>query len=146
MSLVKKSKKYFKVIFGRLTYLLYNSFKRCRGKMSKKNNSGALFVGIVVGGLVGTVTGLLLAPRTGRETRRILKKSADALPELVEDLATSLQLQTDNLSESAQRNWQGTLDRLKEAIAAGVEASQMEMVETPEKREITTNAKTVDKY
>jgi gas vesicle protein len=114
--------------------------------MSKKNNTGALFVGIVVGGLVGTVTGLLLAPRTGRETRRILKKSADALPELVEDLATSLQLQTDNLSESAQRNWQGTLDRLRDAIAAGVEASQMEVVETPDKREITTNAKAVDKY
>jgi gas vesicle protein len=146
MPLVKKSKKYFKAIFGRLTYLLYNSSKRCRGKMSKNNNGGALFVGIVVGGLVGAVTGLLLAPRTGRETRRILKKSADALPELVEDLATSLQLQTDNLSESAQRNWQGTLDRLRDAIAAGVEASQMEMVETPEKREITTNAKAVDKY
>jgi len=95
--------------------------------MSKNNNGGALFVGIVVGGLVGAVTGLLLAPRTGRETRRILKKSADALPELVEDLATSLQLQTDNLSESAQRNWQETLNRLQVAIAAGVEASQPEL-------------------
>jgi len=103
-----------------------------------------LFVGIFIGSLVGTVTGLLLAPRSGRETRRILKKSADALPELVEDLATTLQLQTDNLSESAQRNWQGTLERLREAIAAGVEASQIEMVKTPETPEIGSNSKTVD--
>jgi gas vesicle protein len=109
--------------------------------MSKKNAGGSLFVGILIGSLVGTVTGLLLAPRSGRETRRILKKSADALPELVEDLATTLQLQTDNLSESAQRNWQGTLDRLREAIAAGVEASQIEMVET---HEISSNSKAVD--
>lgn len=114
--------------------------------MSDKNTGGSLFVGIIVGGLVGTITGLLLAPRSGRETRRILKKSADALPELAEDLATTLQLQTDNLSESAQRNWQGTLERLKEAIAAGVEASQPEKVESPEIRELKSNGKVIDNY
>ncbi len=114
--------------------------------MSDKNTGGSLFVGIIVGGLVGTITGLLLAPRSGRETRRILKKSADALPELAEDLATTLQLQTDNLSESAQRNWQGTLERLKEAIAAGVEASQLEKVESPEIRELKSNGKVIDNY
>ena len=114
--------------------------------MSKNNTGGALLVGIMVGGLVGTVTGLLLAPRSGQETRRILKKSADALPELAEDLATTLQLQTDNLSESAQRNWQGTLDRLKEAIAAGVEASQTEVTEMASSRGIKSNGKVVDNY
>ncbi|MFM7578741.1 MAG: YtxH domain-containing protein, partial [Microcystaceae cyanobacterium] len=56
--------------------------------MAKNNNGTALFIGAFVGGLVGTVTGLLMAPRSGRETRQILKKSTDALPELVEDLAT----------------------------------------------------------
>lgn len=68
--------------------------------------------------------GLLLAPRSGRETRQFLKKSADALPELAEDLSTTVQLQADRLSETALRNWDGTLVRLKQAIAAGVEASQ----------------------
>lgn len=114
--------------------------------MSKNNTGGALFVGLVVGGLVGTVTGLLLAPRSGRETRKIIRKSADALPELVEDLATTVQLQTDHLSESAQRNWQGTLERLREAIAAGVEASQIEVVEVTPTREGTANNNAVDKF
>ena len=72
------------------------------------------------------VTGLLMAPRTGKETRQILKKSADALPELAEDLSTSVQLQADRLSETAIRNWDETLIRLKEAIAAGLEATQRE--------------------
>lgn len=88
------------------------------------NRSGSFIGGLLLGTAIGAVTGLLLAPRTGRETRQLLKKSADALPELAEDLSTSVQLQADRLSESALRSWDGTLARLKEAIAAGLEASQ----------------------
>lgn len=90
------------------------------------NRSGAFVGGFLLGAAVGAVTGLLIAPRPGRETRQLLKKSADALPELAEDLSTSVQLQADRLSESALRNWDGTLTRLREAIAAGREASYRE--------------------
>ena len=103
--------------------------------MSEKSNGGTFVAGIVVGGLIGTAIGLLLAPRSGRETRRILKKSADALPELAEDLSTSIHLHADRLSESALHNWNGTLVRLKDAIAAGVEASQMAAEQLPENSE-----------
>jgi len=64
-----------------------------------KNNTGALIGGLLAGSALGTVVGLLIAPRTGRETRQILKKSAQALPELAEDLSSSVQLQADRLSE-----------------------------------------------
>ncbi len=90
------------------------------------NRSGTFVGGFLLGALVGTVTGLLLAPRTGRETRQLLRKSADALPELAEDLSSTIQLQADRLSESAQRSWDGTLSRLKDAIAAGIEATRDE--------------------
>jgi gas vesicle protein len=46
------------------------------------NRSGLFFGGLMLGSAIGTLTGLLLAPRTGRETRQLLKKSASALPEL----------------------------------------------------------------
>jgi gas vesicle protein len=92
--------------------------------MSKQNQTGALIGGLMIGSAIGTVFGLLIAPRTGKETRRVLKKSADALPELAEDLTTSIQMQADRLSESTLQNWEETLVRLREAIAAGVEASQ----------------------
>lgn len=95
-----------------------------------RSGSSGLFVGgFVLGAAIGAVTGLLLAPRSGRETRQFLKKSADALPELAEDLSTSVQLQADRLSETALKNWDGTLARLKEAIAAGLEASEQERQE-----------------
>lgn len=98
--------------------------------MSKK--TGVFLAGMLIGVATGAVTGLLLAPRSGRKTRQMLKKSAEALPELVEDLSANLQYQADKLSESANINaltkniaWEGTLNRLKIAIIAGIEASQM---------------------
>ncbi|AVH69418.1 YtxH domain-containing protein [Nostoc sp. 'Lobaria pulmonaria (5183) cyanobiont'] len=90
------------------------------------NRSGVFFGGLMLGATIGALTGLLVAPRTGRETRKILKKSANAIPELAEDLSMSMQIQADRLSASALRNWDDTLDRLREAIAAGVDASQRE--------------------
>jgi gas vesicle protein len=94
-------------------------------KMSN-NRSGVFIGGMMLGATIGALTGLLVAPRTGRETRKLLKKSADALPELAEDLSTSVQIQADRLSANALRNWDETLDRLREAIADGIIASQRE--------------------
>ncbi|MFM2312864.1 MAG: hypothetical protein RLZZ04_2140 [Cyanobacteriota bacterium] len=92
--------------------------------MSKNNSLGVFLGGLMIGSAVGTAVGLLIAPRTGRETRKVIKKSADALPELAEDLTTSIQLQADRLSGSTLENWQDTLARLKLAIATGIETSR----------------------
>jgi gas vesicle protein len=86
--------------------------------------SGAFLVGVIFGAAAGAVAGLLAAPRTGVETRKILKKTAEALPDLAEDLSSTVQLQADRLSEKAIKNWDGTLVRLKDAISAGVEATR----------------------
>uniref|UniRef100_A0ACD5GNP5 YtxH domain-containing protein n=1 Tax=Desertifilum tharense IPPAS B-1220 TaxID=1781255 RepID=A0ACD5GNP5_9CYAN len=91
-----------------------------------KNRSGQFISGLLLGGVIGTVTGLLIAPRTGRQTRQLLKKSVEALPELAEDLSTSVQLQADRFSESTRSNWDETLEKLRQAIAAGVEAGSRE--------------------
>lgn len=93
---------------------------------NRSGGTGVFVGGLLVGAVVGAVSGLLMAPRSGRETRQFLKKSADALPELAEDLSTSVQLQADRLSETALRNWDKTLARLQDAISAGLEASQRE--------------------
>ncbi len=102
--------------------------------MSKQSRVGAFVTGMMLGSALGTIVGLLIAPRSGRETRQVLKKSVDALPELAEDLSTSLQFQADRFSESALRNWDETLVRLKEAIAAGIEASELEAKQIKQSR------------
>jgi gas vesicle protein len=93
---------------------------------NRSGGTGAFIGGLLLGAAVGAIAGLLVAPKTGKETRRLLRKSAGALPELAEDLSSSVQLQADRLSESALRNWEGTLSRLKEAIAVGVEAGMID--------------------
>lgn len=90
------------------------------------NKSDGLLGGMIIGAAIGAIAGVLAAPRAGRETRRILKKSADALPELAEDLATSIQFQADRLSDTSLQNWDQTLARLREAIVAGRAAGRME--------------------
>ncbi len=86
--------------------------------------SGGFLVGMVLGAAAGAITGLLVAPRTGPETRRILRKSADALPDLAEDLSGTVAIQADRISEGAVKNWDSTLVRLKDAINAGIEATR----------------------
>lgn len=91
-----------------------------------ETKSDGLLGGIIIGAALGAIAGILAAPRPGRDTRRILKKSADALPELAEDLATSIQFQADRLSETSLSKWDTTLGRLREAVVAGQAASRRE--------------------
>ncbi len=90
--------------------------------MSNRQSSGFLG-GLLLGTAIGTVVGILTAPKSGRETRLLVKKSAEALPEIVEDLSTSLQMQADRLSITAFKQWDETLDRLRDAVRAGAEAA-----------------------
>jgi gas vesicle protein len=80
--------------------------------------------GVLIGAAIGTVAGLLAAPRRGRDTRRLLSKTASAVPQIAEDVSTSVKFQTDRLSAAANDRWHETIDRLGNAIAAGIVASQ----------------------
>ncbi len=57
----------------------------------QQGGGGAFWGGLLLGGAIGTVVGLLIAPRSGKETRQLLRKSADALPELLEDITASFE-------------------------------------------------------
>lgn len=95
--------------------------------MSKPIRANTFVSGIAIGSAVGALCGLLIAPRTGKETRKLLKKSAAALPELTEDLTSTIQMQANRLGESTTRNWQTSISKLRLAIAAGIAASQQEI-------------------
>lgn len=94
-------------------------------KMSK-NRSEQFIGGLLLGTVIGGVTGILMAPRSGRQTRQLLKKSAQALPELAEDISTNVQIQADRLSDATLRNLEETLERLQQAIAVAIEAGARE--------------------
>jgi gas vesicle protein len=87
-------------------------------------NRGTFFGGVVVGAAIGTIAGLLAAPRKGRDSRKILSKTVAAVPQMAEDISSSIQLQADRLGSAAGDRWHDTLDRLATAISAGIVASQ----------------------
>ncbi len=88
------------------------------------NGAGKFFGGLIIGTAIGTAVGILFAPRSGRETRQELKKSARNLPKVAEDLGANVQYQADRLAGQAQRTVEETMVRLQEAIAVGQEASR----------------------
>jgi gas vesicle protein len=87
-------------------------------------NRGTFIGGISIGLAIGAITGLLVAPRKGRDTRKIVNKTVAAVPQMAEDISSSVLLQADRLSIAAIDRWHGTLDRLGTAISAGIVASQ----------------------
>jgi gas vesicle protein len=103
---------------------LYDGLDDCYQEINimAGKRTGAFIGGLLLGTAIGTAIGLLVAPRSGRETRRFLRKSAEALPEVAEDVSTNLQYQTERLLDSAQKSLDETLLRLQEAIATGKEA------------------------
>lgn len=106
--------------------------------MSKKQ-SGVFIGGLMIGAAIGGVTALLTAPRTGRETRKIVQKSADAIPQLAEDISTTVQIQTYRLSTQTVRTWNQTIHRLREAIAVGIYVAQQERQTLTKKNSIDIN-------
>ncbi|PZD71503.1 hypothetical protein C1752_06123 [Acaryochloris thomasi RCC1774] len=107
-----------------MTLNFKTAFKLWNSIQMSNNHSGVFLGGVLVGTAVGTVTSLLLAPKSGRENRYLLKETMDALPDLADDLSANLQLHAGRLSTSAVKRWDETLERLGEAIEAGVEATQ----------------------
>jgi gas vesicle protein len=87
-------------------------------------NRGSFLGGMLIGTAIGVVAGLLVAPRKGRDTRKLLNKTVTAVPQMAEDISSSVQLQADKLSTAAGDRWHDTLDRLSTAISAGIVASQ----------------------
>ncbi len=88
------------------------------------NGAGKFFGGVIVGTVIGAAVGILFAPRSGKETRQVLKRSAKELPKLAEEVSANVQYQADRLTVQAQRTIDEALIRLQEAIATGQEASR----------------------
>jgi gas vesicle protein len=88
------------------------------------NGAGKFLAGFLVGSAVGALVGLSVTPRSRKQAKRLLRKSAEVLPEIAEGLTANVQYQSDRLTESAQKTMSEAMERLREAIAIGQEASQ----------------------
>lgn len=95
--------------------------------------SGAFLGGVLLGGAIGAIAGMWIDPRTTRRVRRVVRETVDQLPEFAQHVGdTTLQIsdrlrrRVTNLSYTLQDDWQETSDRLRDAAAAGWDASRRE--------------------
>ena len=86
--------------------------------MSDDRGGGSFFSFFLMGGIVGAIVGLLLAPRKGQETRAELSQKSEILKEQVEDMAFHLK---DRLNP--------TIDNVKEMIRDKLADSRGEVLQ-----------------
>lgn len=95
--------------------------------MSSSSSLGKFLLGTLVGGAVGAVIGMLLAPRSGSETRALIKdefdnryrQSSDAVREKAEQIkekATGLKDRIAEISGELEETGRKTVNRITEAV------------------------------
>ena len=96
------------------------------------NNTLGVLAGMLIGGLAGTVTMLLLAPQSGKDTRRQIQEKSielrDRTTEMVEDAVAQVRTKANDLTVGLKDRGQEIavkqLDHVSEAAQAGKKAIQ----------------------
>jgi gas vesicle protein len=96
------------------------------------NNTIGVLAGLLIGGLAGAVTMLLLAPQSGKDTRKQIPEKSrelrDRTTELMEDTVAQVRTKANNLTVSLKDRGQEIavkeLDLLSDAAQAGKKAIQ----------------------
>jgi len=96
------------------------------------NNVLGVLAGILIGGLAGAVTMLLLAPQSGKDTRRQIREKSielrDRTSEMMEDTMAQVRTNTNKLTmgvkDYSKEMAVDQLDNVSEAAQAGKKAIQ----------------------
>jgi len=90
--------------------------------MSDNNMNGKDFLlGVVVGGIIGAATALLLAPKTGSELRADLRQTADALSSRTQELAHQIGDRSQQIARTVSTQTSELMGRAKELASTMAE-------------------------
>lgn len=101
--------------------------------MSTSSSFGKFVLGALVGGAVGAAIGMLLAPRSGAETRELIKEefdsryreSADAVREksdILKEKAAAFKDKVTEFSSELEETGRQTFNRISEAVKKTTES------------------------
>lgn len=80
------------------------------------------FKGFVIGGIIGAITGILLAPKSGRETR-------DDLGEEAEKLFTQSKSDFEHARKAAMKSFEEGRDKILDKLTDSDETPEEEVIE-----------------
>ena len=81
--------------------------------MSDNNDFGAFFAGLIVGGLVGAATALLLAPQSGEETRQWIQDRGIELKDRAVEYGQDMQARASAALDDARARADQALEEVR---------------------------------
>lgn len=72
--------------------------------------------GFVVGGAIGAIAGILLAPKSGEETRKIIADNAKDMARRADETAKQIQSKADDAVSELQRKGEEIKEKLQDLI------------------------------
>lgn len=106
--------------------------------MSRESSSNGVWIGAIVGGAIGAITALLLAPKTGASLREDLSGKFKAINEKTKDIAAAVGQNTKEFVTTVRKNTKDLANDIKEEagdLAGHAKKSNMDSLST-EKVEI----------
>lgn len=90
------------------------------------------FASFIIGLGAGVVAGLLLAPRSGEESRQLLKEKAGEGGEFLKKQSAGLRTNANDLLDKGRQALDRQRDQVAEAMAAGRQAYREKVSEMPQ--------------
>jgi gas vesicle protein len=100
--------------------------------MATEQDHGAGYLGwFLLGGVIGAVAGLLLAPRPGREMREMLAERSEEFRRRAQEVASDAQGRAGEWLDKSRELFEEQTQRLMTAFEAGKDAMREEMRKGP---------------
>ena len=80
------------------------------------STAGKFFAGFLIGGAVGALTGILLAPKSGAETREILKNSTTDALKKADETVKEIQAKADDVVADLQKKGDEIREKLQKLV------------------------------
>ncbi len=79
-------------------------------------SAGKFIAGFIVGGAIGAIAGILLAPKSGEETRQMLSDSAKDMIKKADETAKQIQSKAEDAVTELQKKGEEIKDKLQDLI------------------------------
>lgn len=89
--------------------------------MASNDSGGSFVLGFLIGGIVGAAVGLLLAPRSGQDTRAELAGRSEAWRNRAEEMAANLRERAAPAVDTARERIDPAVESARERITPAVE-------------------------
>jgi gas vesicle protein len=100
--------------------------------MANDRNDAAGYLGwFFLGGVIGAAAALLMAPKTGRETREILAERSNEVAKRAQAMANDAQGRAGEWFDKSRELFEEQTQRLMTAFEAGKDAMRDEIRKTP---------------